>query len=42
MQLNPISGLTLSARAEYMYSMASRTSCPDGVLVFRDFHKVVK
>jgi hypothetical protein len=34
--------LTLSARVEYMYSAASRTSCPDGVLVLRDFHKVIK
>jgi hypothetical protein len=34
--------LTLSAHAEYMCSAASRTSCPDRVLVLRDFHKVVK
>jgi hypothetical protein len=27
---------------EYMYSAASLTSCPDGVLVLRIFHKVVK
>jgi hypothetical protein len=34
--------LTLSVCAEYMYSTASRASCPDGVLVLCDFHKVVK
>jgi hypothetical protein len=34
--------LTLSVRAEYMYSVASRTSCPDGVLVLCNFYKVVK
>jgi hypothetical protein len=34
--------LTLSARAEYMYSATSHASCPDGVLVLRYFHKVVK
>jgi hypothetical protein len=34
--------LTLSVRAEYMYSMASCASCPDGVLVLHNFHKVVK
>jgi hypothetical protein len=31
---------TLSARMGY--SAASCASCPDGVLVLRDFHKVVK
>jgi hypothetical protein len=34
--------LTLSVRAEYMYSVASHVSCPDGVLILRDFHKVLK
>jgi hypothetical protein len=37
--------LTLSAHAENMHSAASHASCPDGVLgvlVLRDFHKVVK
>jgi hypothetical protein len=34
--------LTLSVRAEYVYSAAPRASCPDGVLVLRDFRKVVK
>jgi hypothetical protein len=34
--------LTHSARAEYMYSAASHASRPDGVLVLRNFHKVVK
>jgi hypothetical protein len=34
--------LTLSVPAQYMYSAASHTSLPDGVLVLRDFHKVVK
>jgi hypothetical protein len=26
----------------YIYSAASHASCPDGVLIFRDFHKVLK
>jgi hypothetical protein len=34
--------LTLSVPAEYMYSVASHASHPDGVLVLRNFHKVVK
>jgi hypothetical protein len=34
--------LTLSALAQYMYSAASHVSCPNGVLVFHDFHKAVK
>jgi hypothetical protein len=34
--------LTLSVPAEYMYSAASHASRPDGVLVLRDFHNVVK
>jgi hypothetical protein len=34
--------LTLSACAEYIYSAASHASHPDGVLILRDFHKVVK
>jgi hypothetical protein len=34
--------LTLSARTEYMYSTVSHASCPDGVLVLCDIHKVVK
>jgi hypothetical protein len=33
---------SLSARAEYMYSTASHASCPDGVLILCDFHKVIK
>jgi hypothetical protein len=27
---------------EYIYSAASHASRPDGVLILRDFHKVVK
>jgi hypothetical protein len=34
--------LTLSVRAEYIYSAASQTTSPDGVYILRDFHKVVK
>jgi hypothetical protein len=37
--------LTLSVRAEYIYSAyfaVSRASCPDGVLILRNFHKVLK
>jgi hypothetical protein len=34
--------LTLSVRAEYIYSTASRANSPDGVYILRDFHKVVK
>jgi hypothetical protein len=34
--------LTLSVPAEYMYSTASHASRPDGVLVLRNFQKVVK
>jgi hypothetical protein len=34
--------LTLLVPAEYMYSAASHASRPDGVLVLRDFQKVVK
>jgi hypothetical protein len=34
--------LTLSVCAEYIYSVASHASCPDVVLILRDFHKVVK
>jgi hypothetical protein len=34
--------LTLPVRAEYIYSAASHASRPDGVLILRDFRKVVK
>jgi hypothetical protein len=34
--------LTLSVRAECIYSVASQATSPDGVYVLRDFHKVVK
>jgi hypothetical protein len=34
--------LTLSVRAEYIYSAASQATSPDGVYILRDFHKVVK
>jgi hypothetical protein len=34
--------LTLSVCAEYIYSTDSCTSCPDGVLILCNFHKVVK
>jgi hypothetical protein len=34
--------LTLYVRTEYIYSAASHASRPDGVLILRDFHKVVK
>jgi hypothetical protein len=34
--------LTISASAEYIYSAASHARRPDGVLILRDFHKVVK
>jgi hypothetical protein len=34
--------LTLSDQAWYQYQAASRASCPDGVLVLRESHKVVK
>jgi hypothetical protein len=34
--------LTLSICADYCYSAASHASCPDGVLVLCDFHKVLK
>jgi hypothetical protein len=33
--------LTLSVRAEYIYSAASQATSPDGVYILRDFHKVV-
>jgi hypothetical protein len=36
------SNLTLSVRAEYIYSAASHTSRPDRELMLRDFRKVVK
>jgi hypothetical protein len=35
-------GLTLSDRAEYIYSATSQATSPDGVLVLRDFHKQKK
>jgi hypothetical protein len=38
----PGGALTLLVPAEYMYSAASHASCSGGVLVLRDFHKVVK
>jgi hypothetical protein len=34
--------LTLPIRAEHTFSAASHASCPDGVLVLRDLHKVLK
>jgi hypothetical protein len=34
--------LTLSVRAGYIYSAASKATSPDGVRILRDFHKVVK
>jgi hypothetical protein len=40
--LSILQSLTLSVRVEYIYSTASHASCPDGVLVLRDFYKVLK
>jgi hypothetical protein len=40
--LRTVKKLTLSVPAEYMYFAASHASHPDGVLVLRDFRKVVK
>jgi hypothetical protein len=37
-----IMSLTLSVHTEYTYSTASHASCPDGVLILCDFHKVLK
>jgi hypothetical protein len=37
-----ISLLTLSVHTEYIYSVASQATSPDGVYILRDFHKVVK
>jgi hypothetical protein len=34
--------LTLSIRAEYIYSAASQATSLDGVYILRNFHKVVK
>jgi hypothetical protein len=34
--------LTLSDRAEYIYSATSHATSPDGVLVLHDFHNLVK
>jgi hypothetical protein len=34
--------LTLSFYVEYIYSAVSHATLPDGVLIIRDFHKVVK
>jgi hypothetical protein len=34
--------ITLSICAEYIYSVASQATSPDGVYILRDFHKVVK
>jgi hypothetical protein len=34
--------LTLSDRAEYIYSVTSHATSLDGVLVLRDFHNLVK
>jgi hypothetical protein len=34
--------LTLSIRVEYIYSAVSHASCPDGALIIRDVHKVLK
>jgi hypothetical protein len=34
--------LTLSVHMEYMYSAVSHASCPDKVLILRDFRKVLK
>jgi hypothetical protein len=36
------SNLTLSVCAEYIYSTASHANRPDGVLILRNLHKVVK
>jgi hypothetical protein len=37
-----VRSLTHSVRAEYIYSVASQATSPDGVYILRDFHKVVK
>jgi hypothetical protein len=34
--------LTLSVRAEYIYSAASQATSPGGVYILRDFHTLVK